>query len=77
MVNQEIRQGLRQPQPSARYGDPPKTKPHHFSSRLGIDLDKLNHLADELEAEAFVARYDRETGAKQRDNRYRATFPNP
>ena len=77
MVNQEIRQGLRQPQPSARYGDPPKTKPHHFSSRLGIDLDKLNHLVDELETEAFVARYDPGIGGMQRGKVHRATFPNP
>ena len=30
----------------------PKTIPHSFGFRPGVDLDKLNHLADELEAEA-------------------------
>ena len=30
----------------------PKTIPHSFGFRPGIDLDKLNQLADELEAEA-------------------------
>ena len=77
MVYQEIRKGLRHPQPSAGHRAPPKTKPHHFGFRPGIDLDKLNQLVDELETEAFVARYDKETGAKQTDNRYPATFPRP
>ncbi|MCY4026124.1 MAG: hypothetical protein OXH75_07385 [Acidobacteria bacterium] len=30
----------------------PKTIPHSFGFRPGVDLDKLNQLADELEAEA-------------------------
>jgi len=29
----------------------PKTMPHAFGFRPGIDLDKLNQVADELEAE--------------------------
>jgi len=33
----------------------PKTIPHAFGFRPGIDLDKLNQLADELEAEAYAA----------------------
>ncbi|HEV2954877.1 MAG TPA: hypothetical protein VGX95_02055 [Xanthobacteraceae bacterium] len=36
----------------------PKTIPHAFGFRPGIDLDKLNQLADELEAEAYAARQD-------------------
>ena len=60
VVNQAIRQGLGQP--AAGHGTPPKTKPHHFGFRPGVDLDKLNQLTDELEAEAFVARHNRETG---------------
>ena len=60
VVNQTIRQGLGQR--DVGRGDPPRTKPHHFGFRPGIDLDKLNHLVDELEAEAFVARHERETG---------------
>ena len=30
----------------------PKTIPHSFGFRPGVDLDKLNQLADDLEAEA-------------------------
>jgi hypothetical protein len=33
----------------------PKVIPHAFGFRPGIDLDKLNQLADELEAEAYAA----------------------
>ena len=32
----------------------PKTIPHSFGFRPGVDLDKLNQLADELEAEAVA-----------------------
>ena len=46
VVNQAIRQGLGQP--SAGPGDPPKTRPHRFGFRPGVDLDKLNHLVDEF-----------------------------
>ena len=60
VVNQTIRQGLGQP--AAGPGDPPRTRPHRFGFRPGIDLDKLNHLVDELEADAFAARHNRETG---------------
>ena len=31
----------------------PKTIPHAFGFKAGIDLDKLNHLAGELEAQAY------------------------
>ena len=60
VVNQTIRQGLGQR--VAGHVDPPRTRRHHFGFRPGIGLDKLNHLVDELEAEAFVARHERETG---------------
>ena len=51
MVNQALRAGI------AREMEPrdvvaPKTIPHSFGFRAGVDLDKLNQLADELEAEA-------------------------
>jgi hypothetical protein len=53
VVNKTLRAGLgeagRRPQ------RPPKTIPHAYGFRPGVDLDKLNQLADELEAEAFVA----------------------
>ena len=32
----------------------PKTFPHSFGLRPGVDLDKLGQLSDELEAEAFA-----------------------
>ena len=36
---------------AARRGPAPKTIPHSFGFRPGVDLDKLGQLADELEAE--------------------------
>ena len=58
VVNQTIRQGLGQR--AAGHGDPPRTRPHRFGFRPGIDLDKLNHLVDELDAEASLAPHERE-----------------
>jgi hypothetical protein len=53
MVNRTLRSGLgeqaKRPQHKA-----PKTIPHAFGFRPGIDLDKLNQLADELEAEGYA-----------------------
>jgi len=53
VVNRTIRAGLGE---TALAGRPhaPKTTPHSFGFRPGIDLDKLGRLADELEAEAFA-----------------------
>jgi hypothetical protein len=51
VVNRTLRAGLGKaaaPRPHAA----PKTIPHAFGFRPGFDLDKLNHLADELESEA-------------------------
>ncbi len=56
-MNEAIREGPKRPQPATKHGDPPKTSPHHFGFRLGIDLDKLSRLVDELETEAVAARY--------------------
>ena len=52
-VNQTIRAGLGEAA-KARRGKPPKTMPHSFGFKPGIDLDKLGQLADELEAEGFA-----------------------
>jgi len=52
-VNRTIRAGLGKAA-SARRRPAPKTIPHSFGLRPGIDLDKLGQLADELEAEAFA-----------------------
>jgi hypothetical protein len=53
-VNRTIRAGLGDV-PEAHRGKAPKTVPHSFGFRPGIDVDKLGQLADELEAEAFAA----------------------
>ena len=52
-VNRAIRAGLGEAANSRR-GAAPKTVPHSFGFRPGVDLDKLGQLADELEAEAFA-----------------------
>jgi hypothetical protein len=53
-VNRTIRAGLGETAKKRR-GGTPKTVPHSFGFKPGIDLDKLGQLADELEAEAFAA----------------------
>jgi len=53
VVNRTIRAGLGAAARSKR-GPAPKTVPHSFGFAPGIDLDKLNQLVDELEAEAVV-----------------------
>jgi hypothetical protein len=52
-VNQVIRAGLGEAT-TRRPGPAPKTIPRSFGFRPGVDLDKLNQLADELEAEALT-----------------------
>jgi len=60
MVNRAVRSGLgREMGPSGR--DVPKTVPHSFGFRPGIDLDKLNQLVDELEADAVAESLERQT----------------
>ena len=51
-VNQALRAGLEAEEAPAR----PRfqVEPHAFGFKPGIDLDKLNQLADELEAEEFA-----------------------
>ena len=53
-VNRTIRAGLREAAKTRR-GAAPKTIPHSFGFRPGVDLDKLGQLVDELEAETFAA----------------------
>jgi len=49
---------MRTKQPSgddpAQPAKPPRTIPHDFGFRPGIDLDKLSQLADKLEAEGYA-----------------------
>ena len=52
-VNRTIRAGLGEAA-AARRRPAPKTIPHSFGFRPGVDVDKLGQLADELEAEAFA-----------------------
>ena len=54
VVNQTLRAGLGEEAKSPRY-PAPKVITHAFGFRPGIDLDKLNQLADELEAEAYAS----------------------
>lgn len=54
VVNRTLRAGLGE-QARPRQQSAPKTIPHAFGFRAGIDLDKLNQLADELEAEEYGA----------------------
>jgi hypothetical protein len=56
-VNRTIRAGLGEASGAHRQAIP-KTVPHSFGFRPGIDLDKLGQLADELEAEAFADNLD-------------------
>ena len=51
MVNRTLRAGLSR-EVARRDVQAPKTIPHSFGFRPGVDLDRLNQLADELEAEA-------------------------
>ena len=51
-VNRTLRAGLEAPQPGKRARF--KVAPHSFEFKPGIDLDKLNQLADQLEVEEFA-----------------------
>ena len=52
-VNRTIRAGLGEVALASKR-PAPKTIPHSFGFRPGVDLDKLGQLADELEADAFA-----------------------
>lgn len=53
VVNRALRAGLSR-EMTPRDVEVPRTIPHSFGFRPGIDLDKLNQLADEMEVEAAV-----------------------
>jgi hypothetical protein len=57
-VNEALRRGLRMPGRPVR---PPRfeVQPHAFGFRPGIDLDRLNQLEDELEADERARRLAR------------------
>ncbi len=58
LVNATLRRGLASEQvlPKPHHI---VTRPHPLGFKPGIDLDKLNQLADEIEAEEFAARIER------------------
>lgn len=62
MMNRVVRAGLATEMEPPRGGEVPRTKPHSFGFRPGVDLDRLNQLADELEAEAFLESWNRQSG---------------
>jgi len=66
-VNRAIRAGLGETA-TVKRGAVPKTIPHSFGFKPGIDLDKLNQLVDELEADAFAVppRRARDSAQRQR-----------
>lgn len=55
VVNAALRRGLAE-EGKPVSGSKVVTRPHAYGFRPGIDLDKLNQLVDELEAEAFAAK---------------------
>lgn len=64
-VNGAIRAGLGEAA-KPRRGKVPRTAPHSFGFRPGVDLDKLGQLADELETEAFAASAERSNDSSRR-----------
>ena len=54
LVNRTLRAGLGEQAKPRRHATP-KIISHAFGFRPGIDLDKLNQLVDELEAESYAA----------------------
>lgn len=56
-VNATIRRGLEQEQIHASSRKKVVTRPHDFGFKAGIDLHKLNQLADELEVESLASRF--------------------
>jgi hypothetical protein len=63
VINRTLRAGLGE-QAKPRQRAAPKTIPHAFGFRPGIDLDKLNQLVDELEAEGYAM--DQRSGPRVR-----------
>ncbi|MBI3680441.1 MAG: hypothetical protein HY235_08595 [Acidobacteria bacterium] len=57
-VNQALRAGLKYKSKAAKYRH--RVQPWACNFKPGIDLDKLNQLVDELEAEEFAKKYFRQ-----------------
>jgi len=58
VVNQALRVGLGMTDKPAR-PEPFEVEPHPFRFRSGVDLDRLNQLVDELEAEESARKIGR------------------
>lgn len=71
VVNRTIRAGLGEAAKTRR-GPVPKTMPHSFGFKPGIDLDKLGQLVDEMEAEAYAASVQKHDSARRQRSRSRA-----
>jgi hypothetical protein len=70
-VNRTLRAGLGEAA-RAKPGKAPKTVPHSFGFKPGIDLDKLGQLADELEAEGYAASLAKHDPARRKRPHSRA-----
>ena len=64
LVNRTIRAGLGAAATVER-PPAPRTIPHSFGFKPGIDLDKLGQFADEMEAEAYAENLDDHAGRKR------------
>jgi hypothetical protein len=71
VVNRTIRAGLAEAT-AAKRGPSPRTIPHSFGFKPGVDLDKLNQLADELEAEAALESWSKKPRGSSRRQRPRS-----
>jgi hypothetical protein len=69
VVNRTLRAGLGE-EATSRQHTAPKVIPHAFGFRPGIDLDKLNQLADELEAEAYAVGQQSKPRSRQQAARH-------
>jgi len=65
VVNRTLRAGLGE-EAKPRRRPAPRTIPHAFGFRPGIDLDKLNQLVDEIEAETYATGQRGEFGSAAR-----------
>lgn len=70
VVNRTIRAGLGE-SARRRRGPAPRVIPHSFGFKPGVDLDKLNQLADELEVDAAAEKWQRQAGDSPRRKRSR------
>ena len=61
LVNAALRKGLAENLEQAAH--PVRVRPHDFGPARGVDLDRLNQLADELEVEDYLTKARRDDSA--------------